>query len=99
MATTRKPAAGAKPATAQKAAAVKKPAAAAPTGPVDGRPPREVPVRELLPNEVLGNGRFAPVVIRTDKRNQVQEQSGWFTTQDRETLRQCRELLERIVKA
>lgn len=41
MATTRKPAAGAKPATAQKAAAVKKPAAAAPAaaapaGPAEG---------------------------------------------------------------
>lgn len=75
------------------------PAAPVPSNPGDGRPPREVPVRELLPNEVLGSGRFAPVVIRTDKRSQVQEQSGWFTTQDRETLRQCRELLEKIVQA
>ncbi|MBX9602181.1 MAG: hypothetical protein K2X35_14310 [Bryobacteraceae bacterium] len=66
------------------------------TEPLDRKPAREVPVRALLANEVLEQGRFAPVVARTDKRQQTQQASGWFTAGDREMLRECRELLAKI---
>ena len=53
----------------------------------------EVPVRDLLANEALQMGRFAPVVVRTDLQRQIDEASGRFTAGDRAMLQ---EILERV---
>lgn len=56
----------------------------------------EVPVRDLLPNEALQAGRFAPVVVRTDVQRQLDEASGRFTPQDRALLREAVERLRAL---
>src|SRR6266404_4533333 len=64
------------------------PAPLPPTGLDDTRPSREMPVRELLPNEKLQTGLMGVSVIRTDLQQQANELSGQFTPDDRATLQQ-----------
>ena len=60
----------------------------APTGADDDRPPREMPVRDLLPNEQLYTGPLGiPGVQRTDLQLSADEASGKFTPGDRAMLR------------
>jgi hypothetical protein len=60
----------------------------APTGEDDTRPPRAMPVRDLLPNEQLYTGMMGILgVVRTDLQNAANEASGQFTPDDRATLR------------
>jgi hypothetical protein len=54
----------------------------------DTRPPREMPVRDLLPNEQLYAGLLGiPGVVRTDLQKAADESSGKFTSDDRAMLR------------
>jgi hypothetical protein len=59
----------------------------APTGVDDPRPPRDVPVRDLLPNEKFQAGLMGVGVVRTDLKQTTAEASGQFTAEDRTTLR------------
>jgi len=61
---------------------------AGPTGEDDTRPPRQMPVRDLLPNEQLYTGLMGILgVVRTDLQNAANEASGEFTADDRAMLR------------
>ncbi len=61
----------------------------APTGEDDTRPPRAMPVRDLLPNEQLYTGMMGILgVVRTDLQQTANEASGQFTPDDRTLLRQ-----------
>lgn len=54
----------------------------------DARPPWEMPLRDLLPNEKLGTDFMGiPCVQRTDLQQAADEASGKFTADDRATLR------------
>jgi len=60
----------------------------APTGENDKRPPRAMPVRDLLPNEQLYTGMMGILgVVRTDLQKAADEASGVFTPDDRAMLR------------
>jgi hypothetical protein len=60
----------------------------APTGEDDARPPRAMPVRDLLPNEQLYRGTMGMLgVVRTDLQKTAAEASGQFTADDRAMLR------------
>lgn len=67
----------------------------APTGTGDTRPPREMPVRDLLPNEKLQAGLMGVSVIRTDLQQQQDEAAGQFTADDRATLQQIYQIVNR----
>jgi hypothetical protein len=68
-----------------------------PTGADDTRPPREVPVRDLLPNERLYTGLMGiPGVERTDLRQTADEASGRFTPDDRATLRMIYQAVSKL---
>jgi hypothetical protein len=69
------------------------PAPAAPTGAGDQRPPRDMPVRDLLANEKIGMTLMGPTVLRTDRQQAAAEASGQFTENDRAMLR---EILRRV---
>jgi hypothetical protein len=59
-----------------------------PTGADDTRPPREMPIRDLLANEKLYTGLMGILgVTRTDLQQSTDEASGKFTPDDRATLR------------
>jgi len=61
---------------------------ASPTGTDDTRPVREMPVRNLLPNEQLYAGMMGILgVVRTDLQKTADEASGKFTPDDRAMLR------------
>lgn len=64
--------------------------APAPTGINDTRAPREMPVRDLLPNERIGMTLMGPTVLRLDQ----QPDGGQFTEADRQVLREIRRLLQ-----
>lgn len=70
--------------------------APAPTGLTDARPPRPMPVRNLLPNEQLQTGLMGVSVIRTDLEQQQQAQAGQFTPDDRATLQQIYQMLSKL---
>jgi hypothetical protein len=72
------------------------PAPPAPTGIDDTRPPRAMPSRDLLANEKLQTGLMGIGVIRTDLVQQQAEQSGQFTGDDRATLQQIYQILNRL---
>jgi hypothetical protein len=72
------------------------PAAPAPTGANDTRPPRPMPVRSLLPNEKLQAGLMGVSVVRTDLQQQADQQAGQFTPDDRATLQQIYEIVNRL---
>lgn len=60
----------------------------APTGEDDTRPPRAMPVRDLLPNEQLYTGMMGILgVVRTDLQKTADDSSGQFTPDDRAMLR------------
>jgi hypothetical protein len=60
----------------------------APTGENDTRPPRAMPVRDLLANEQLYTGVMGILgVVRTDLKKTADEASGVFTQDDRAMLR------------
>ena len=69
------------------------PAAPPPTGANDTRPPRPMPVRDLMANEKLQPGLMGVSVIRTDLQ---QQQAGQFTADDRATLQQIYQILARL---
>ena len=62
-----------------------------PTGLDDTRPPRPIPVRDLLPNEQLQSGLMGVGVIRTD----LQQASG-FSAADRATLQQVFQIVSKL---
>ena len=68
----------------------------APTGLNDTRPARPMPVRNLLPNEILQTGLMGVSVIRTDLEQQQAAQSGQFTSDDRATLQQIYQILSKF---
>ncbi len=72
------------------------PAPPPPTGADDMRPAREMPVRDLLPNEKLQPGLMGVSVIRTDLQQQQAVQEGQFTADDRATLQQIYRILTRL---
>jgi len=52
------------------------------------RPPREMPVRDLLPNEEFFLGLMGILgIVRTDLQKSANEASGQFTPDDRAMLR------------
>jgi hypothetical protein len=70
----------------------------APTGLKDGRPPREVPVRDLLPNEKIVATLMGPVIVRTDRAQILAEASGQFTELDRLALKDVQRLVQLLVQ-
>ena len=69
----------------------------APTGLNDTRPPRPVPVRDLLPNEKLQTGLMGVGVVRTDLQQQANEATGQFTPDDRATLQQIYQMISKLI--
>jgi hypothetical protein len=68
-----------------------------PTGADDTRPPRDMPVRDLLPNERLYTGSMGiPGVERTDLQQTADETSGKFTPDDRATLRMIYQAVSKL---
>jgi hypothetical protein len=49
--------------------------------------PREVPIRKLLDNEMLTSSPFGPSIVRTDKKEVIDEAAGRFTASDRALLK------------
>ncbi len=68
----------------------------APTGLSDVRPPREMPVRDLLPNEKIAVTLTGPVILRTDRQQTQAETSGQFTEADRLTLKEIQRLVQQL---
>ena len=70
---------------------------AGPTGADDTRPLREMPVRDLLPNEQLYAGLMGILgVVRTDLQKTADEASGKFTPDDRATLRMIYQAVSKL---
>jgi hypothetical protein len=63
------------------------------TGADDTRPPRELPIRDLLPNEKLQATLLDVTVVRTDKQKESEQSSGRFTAEDRLMLQQIHQKL------
>ena len=55
------------------------------TGVSDTRPPRDVPVRDLLPNEMFTSDISGEEIMRTDYQQAADEASGRFLPEDRAT--------------
>jgi len=73
------------------------PGPAGPTGADDTRPLREMPVRNLLPNEQLHAGLMGILgVVRTDLQKTADEASGQFTPDDRATLRMIYQAVSKL---
>lgn len=71
-----------------------------PPGPIgldDTRPPREMPVRDLLPNERLESGPMGPRIVRTDFAQAAAAESGQFTTADRSMLEAIHRMVSQLV--
>lgn len=66
----------------------------APTGLDDQRPPREMPVRDLLPNEKIAVTLMGANIVRTDLQRPQTDGGGQFTEADRSMLREILRLLE-----
>ncbi|MEP6960636.1 MAG: hypothetical protein ABI995_01055 [Acidobacteriota bacterium] len=58
------------------------------TGLDDHRAPREVPVRDLLPNELISAGLMGPMIVRTDLQKLAGDTAGQFSADDRTLLRE-----------
>jgi hypothetical protein len=70
----------------------------APTGADDTRAPREMPLRDLLPNEQLYTGLMGiPGVVRIDLEKTADEAGGKFTPDDRATLRMIYQAVSRLL--
>jgi len=65
------------------------------TAPADGRTWRDVPVRDLLPNEALQATLMGIGVVRTDRRLESNKQTGQFTPEDRALLQAIHQALVR----
>jgi hypothetical protein len=65
----------------------------APTGANDNRPPRPLPVRDLLPNEKIQIGLMGVGILRTDLQRDA---SGAFTADDRATLQQIYQIVSKL---
>jgi hypothetical protein len=72
------------------------PAPPAPTGLNDMRPARPMPVRDLLPNEELQAGLMGVSVVRIDLQQQQNAQTGEFTPDDRATLQQIYQIVNKL---
>jgi len=68
----------------------------APTGVNDARQPRPMPVRDLLPNEKLQVGLMGVSVVRTDLQQQADQAAGEFTADDRATLQQIYQIVNKL---
>jgi hypothetical protein len=68
----------------------------APTGLDDPRPPRPLPVRDLLPNEIIQTGLMSVSVARTDLQQQNAKQGGAFLPDDRTTLQGIYDLVSKL---
>jgi hypothetical protein len=64
-----------------------------PAGLDDTRPPRDMPVRNLLPNEKFQVGLMGVSIVRTDLQQQADQSAGQFTPDDRATLQQIYQIL------
>jgi len=71
----------------------------APTGLDDTRPPRPLPVRDLLPNEIIQTGLMSVNVARTDLQQANAIQSGAFLPADRTTLQGIYDIVSRLAPA
>jgi hypothetical protein len=69
---------------------------AAPTGMNDTRPARDMPVRDLLANEKFQAGLMGVSIVRTDLQQQVNQQAGEFTPDDRATLQRIYQILSQF---
>ena len=67
-----------------------------PTGVSDTRPPRPMPVRNLLPNEQFQTGLMGVGIIRTDLEQSQQAQNGQFTADDRATLQTIYQIVSKL---
>ena len=70
----------------------------APTGLDDTRSPREMPIRDLLPNENFQVGLMGVGVIRTDKAADRAKASGQFTAEDRATLQAIYQAVRQLAR-
>ena len=68
----------------------------APTGLLDARPPREMPVRDLLPTERIAMTLMGPVIVRSDRQQLLAEASGQFTDGDRQMLKEVQRLVQQL---
>lgn len=68
----------------------------APTGLDDPRPPRPLPVRDLLPNEIIQTGLMGVSVARTDLQQQNAIKTGAFLPDDRATLQGIYDLVSKL---
>ena len=68
----------------------------APTGTGDTRPPRPMPVRNLLPNEKFQTGLMGVGIIRADLQQNQEAQKGQFTADDRATLQTIYQIVSRL---
>jgi hypothetical protein len=68
----------------------------APTGSNDTRPPRPMPVRNLLPNEQFQIGLMGVGIMRTDLQQSQQAANGLFTADDRATLKQIYQIVSQL---
>jgi hypothetical protein len=73
------------------------PAPPAPTGLDDTRPPREMPVRDLLPNERIAMNMMGPMIVRTDRQQAQAEMAGQFTPADRAILRELQQMVAQLL--
>jgi hypothetical protein len=71
----------------------------APTGLDDPRPPRPLPVRDLLPNEIIQTGLMSVSVARTDLQQESAKQSGAFLPDDRRTLEGIYDIVSKLALA
>ncbi|HLH41537.1 MAG TPA: hypothetical protein VKV74_01030 [Bryobacteraceae bacterium] len=69
-----------------------------PTGVGDTRPPRPMPVRNLLPNEQFQTGLMGVGIIRTDLEQSQQAQNGQFTSDDRATLQTIYQIVSKLAQ-
>lgn len=69
-----------------------------PTGVGDTRPPRPMPVRNLLPNEQFQSGLMGVGIIRTDLEQSQQAQNGQFTADDRATLQTIYQIVSKLAQ-
>lgn len=68
----------------------------APTGLAESYPAREMPLRELLPNEKLASGMMGDVyVVRTDKQAEQIAEADHFTPEDRVLLRAIHQMVSK----
>jgi hypothetical protein len=71
----------------------------APTGQDDLRPPRPLPVRDLLPNEIIQTGLMSVSVARTDLQQESAKQGGAFLPDDRKTLQGIFEMVSKLAQS